>query len=153
LLGSRRCGSRIHKSAESALKTAIMMNNGHSRTEILEKFLGNQDVSSWAEISNEISRVKALQHGPLPSTWDRFLQQISNGTAFLTFEYGIDGVSIEISKYARVLDFIYGSSTGRRIHFIAGEFTKHADSILKTDWGRGADYHDRWRSRSIARRK
>jgi glycosyltransferase involved in cell wall biosynthesis len=54
----------------------------------------------------------------------------------LTFDIGIDGVSIEIAKYARILESYYGRLEESGIHFIAGEFLPPADTILKPHWSR-----------------
>jgi glycosyltransferase involved in cell wall biosynthesis len=64
------------------------------------------------------------------------MQTISPGTAFLTFDFGIDGVSIEIAKYARVLETLFEPYAPAGLHFIAGDFSPQADAILKPHWSR-----------------
>lgn len=91
-------------------------------------------VSSWADISRELDRIKTRQQKPLPPTRTEYLQSASRGTAFLTFDFGIDGVSIEIAKYARVLETLYRPYADARLHFIGGDFSPQADNILKPDW-------------------
>jgi hypothetical protein len=63
--------------------------------------------SSWEEISSTVKQISSVAHNPLPASRAAFLQTASQGTAFLTFDFGIDGVSIEIAKYARILEKLY----------------------------------------------
>lgn len=71
----------------------------------------------------------------------------SSGTAiaFLTFAFDIDGVSMEIAKYARCFEELIPGAT---IHCIAGNFRAGADTILDPQWHRhrldGADGWDKW---------
>jgi glycosyltransferase involved in cell wall biosynthesis len=103
--------------------------------------LGNASISDWGDISREVDRLQSLQHSPLPASREDYLPTVSRGTAFLTFDFGIDGVSIEILKYARVLENIYQPFADDRhqmsaLHFIGGDFYPQADSILKSHWSR-----------------
>lgn len=51
--------------------------------------------------------------------------------AFITFNYGIDGVSIEIAKYAQCLTKIFERKKfSIPIHFIGGNFFKQADGFI-----------------------
>ena len=61
---------------------------------------------------------------------------LGSGTAFITFDYGIDGVSIEIGKYARALESIFKSSGGIDLHFIGGDFYPQAEAVLDPQWKR-----------------
>ena len=78
---------------------------------------------------------------PSSSLRDRMAQ----GIGFVTFAFDIDGVSMEIAKYARCLTEI---SPGAPIHCIAGNFGEKADAILDPEWQRcrleGADGWDKW---------
>jgi glycosyltransferase involved in cell wall biosynthesis len=98
--------------------------------------IGDAPVSSWEDISREVDRIRARQHEPLPASRGEYLQTVGQGTAFLTFDFGIDGVSIEIAKYARVLEASYRPYTDAGLHFIAGDFSPQADAILKSHWSR-----------------
>ena len=71
--------------------------------------------------------------------------RMAEGIAFVTFAFDIDGVSMEIAKYARCLNEI---SPGAPIHCIAGNFGEKSDVILDPEWKRyrleGADGWDKW---------
>jgi len=57
--------------------------------------------------------------------------------AFITYDYGIDGVSIEISKYARCFEALFQSDGKKPVmHFIGGAFFREADNLLKPEWHR-----------------
>jgi glycosyltransferase involved in cell wall biosynthesis len=98
--------------------------------------LGDAVVSSWEDITREVEGIAACYQEPLPPSREAFLRSVSQGTAFLTFDFGIDGVSIEIAKYARVLEELYRPYDGAVLHFIAGDFSPEADAILKSHWSR-----------------
>ena len=42
----------------------------------------------------------------LPNSYRKFEARIKKGIAFLTFDFGIDGVSVEISKYTDAFESI-----------------------------------------------
>lgn len=100
----------------------------------LIEFLDQADISGWEDISRVLAEVKDYYQAPKPDTLERFLEMVSQGTAFLTFDFGIDGVSIEISKYARLLESIFSPHAEAKLHFIGGDFYPQADSILKSSW-------------------
>ena len=102
----------------------------------MANLIGKAPVSSWEDISREVNRIRSRQQKPLPASRVEYLQTVSQGTAFLTFDFGIDGVSIEIAKYARVLEALYQPYGGAGLHFIAGDFSPQADAILKPHWSR-----------------
>ena len=72
-------------------------------------------------------------------------ERMAQGIAFATFAFDIDGVSMEIAKYASCFNEI---SPGVPIHCIAGTFGTKADVILDPTWHRfqleGADGWDKW---------
>lgn len=102
----------------------------------MTKIIGKAPVSSWEDISREVNRIKSRQHQPLPVSKVEYLQTVCQGTAFLTFDFGIDGASIEIAKYARILETLYQPYGDARLHFIAGDFSPQAHAILKPHWPR-----------------
>lgn len=66
-----------------------------------------------------------------------FLERVSRGIAFATFAYDIDGVSIEIAKYATAFERLFERlGTEARIHCIGGNFAERADRILAERWKR-----------------
>lgn len=98
--------------------------------------IGDASVSSWEDIWKEVGRIRTKQQESLPASRVEYLRSIGQGTAFLTFDFGIDGVSIEIAKYARVLESLYRPYADNGLHFIAGDFSPQADAILRSHWSR-----------------
>jgi glycosyltransferase involved in cell wall biosynthesis len=100
------------------------------------EWIGGESPSSWEDLSDLLLELpERFPPPPVPSR-SEFDHQIKNGIAFLTFDYGIDGVSIEISKYARTLESIHHDQGDGAIHFIGGDFYPQAESVLKTVWRR-----------------
>lgn len=99
-------------------------------------FISKSSPSNWEDISNVLSGIKDSVFLPTPRSKNDFLKQMAEGTAFLTFDYGIDGVSIEISKYAQALEDLYREQDNGTIHFIGGDFYPQADSVIKPEWAR-----------------
>jgi len=92
--------------------------------------------TNWAGISNSLADIK--ENGPPLEQFCReeFLEKIRTGLAFWTFDFGIDGVSIEISKYARCLHDILSNEKKAIIHFISGDFQPQADTVIEPEWKR-----------------
>jgi glycosyltransferase involved in cell wall biosynthesis len=107
----------------------------HLYSEMMET-LNAQDPTNWNDISALLTQFS--KHGPTIESYnqDEFLEKIRTGLAFWTFDFGIDGVSIEIAKYADCLQEILGRTKQAEIHFIAGDFHPQADNVLKPDWNR-----------------
>jgi glycosyltransferase involved in cell wall biosynthesis len=97
---------------------------------------GEEAISSWEDISRLVDRIQRTQHAPLPASKTDFLHLASQGTAFLTFDFGIDGVSIETAKYGRTLEAIYRPFDDPKLHFIAGDFYTQAERIIQDRWSR-----------------
>ena len=102
----------------------------------MANIIGKAPVSSWEDIAGKLNGSDLVQHQPLPASKAAYLQTATLGTAFLTFDFGIDGVSIEIAKYARILENLYQPYGEARLHFIAGDFSPQAGAILKPHWSR-----------------
>jgi len=74
---------------------------------------------------------------------------ISDGVAFVTYNYGIDGVSIEISKYAQYFEHTFSDSEKNiSVHLIGGGFLEHSESVIKSRWHKleipNFDGWDKW---------
>ncbi len=91
--------------------------------------------SNWEEIEAIINKLRG-SHSSTPLTWEDFLKQCARGTAFLTFDYGVDGVSIEIAKYAQSLETLYENIGESSIHLIGGDFYPQADTVMDAAWRR-----------------
>ena len=104
--------------------------------------LTTHDVAHGEHISDVLDQL--ARHQPEP--WDEdFRSAIAKGIAFITFAFDIDGVSMEVAKYARCFDAIF---PGIPIHCIAGNFGDKVDAVLDPDVHRfvldGADGWDKW---------
>ncbi len=110
-------------------------NKKHLFSEIMEK-LESYDPTNWSDISNSLKDIK--EDGPPLEQFsrDEFLEKVRTGLAFWTFDFGIDGVSIEISKYAQCLYNILSNDKKAVIHYISGDFHPQADNIIKPEWKR-----------------
>ncbi|KAA3643370.1 MAG: glycosyltransferase family 1 protein [Chloroflexi bacterium] len=116
--------------------------------EKLTSLLAEVQVSSWADIAQVIEQLQQFQHQPKPRSFQEFLNIIDHGTAYLTFAIGLDGVSIEIAKYARALEARRGTANLSDVHLITGDFQPQADNLMKERWHRfkidGINGWDKW---------
>lgn len=110
--------------------------------------LQKQEPASWDDLSALLSQFSQAGPDIIPYSQEDFLERVRIGIAFWTFDFGIDGVSIEIAKYAQGLQTILGKEQAAEIHFIAGDFHPQADNVLRPDWKRkqipGANGWDKW---------
>ena len=90
--------------------------------------------TDWNDISDMLVRLKDSVPLPSPSTRKDFLDRVGKGIAFITFEYGIDGVSIEISKYGKALESYLEGPEDVAIHLIGGDFSPQANSVIMDHW-------------------
>ena len=91
---------------------------------------------NWDEISSILKDIRREPPLLQQLSYTEFLKRIRKGIAFFTFDFGIDGVSIEISKYAQSLFDILSNEETAKIHFIAGDFHPQANNIIKPEWKR-----------------
>lgn len=95
-------------------------------------------IGGWDDISAFLDEACAAAP-PIPSHERReFRDKVAKGAVFYTYDYGIDGVSIEITKYAQCLENLFGSAEdgGIPLHFMGGDFYDKADIVLKPYWKR-----------------
>ena len=114
----------------------------------LRTVLDNSHPADWGDISTLLRQVRNKKKPALIPQGENPLELFAKGTAFLTFSYGIDGVSIEISKYAQILTDLFAPFGKAEIHVIGGKFYPQAKSVLSADWHRhqmkGIDGWDKW---------
>ncbi|MEE8104087.1 MAG: glycosyltransferase [Planctomycetota bacterium] len=95
--------------------------------------LADRNVESWDDIHAVLDGFQA-QDGVTPE-WGA--PSLAGGIAFLTFDYGVDGVTIEIAKYASCLEqALRDRGFEPIIHCIGGEFHDSADQVLAERWRR-----------------
>lgn len=99
--------------------------------EEMMSILRNETIQTWFDLGLFIDRFKE-NTGELETrfsgSYDDFLRSLSNGgIAFITFNYSIDGASMEIQKYAKVFHSIIGDLP---LHYIAGDFEEEAELLI-----------------------
>jgi glycosyltransferase involved in cell wall biosynthesis len=110
--------------------------------------LGDFVPDDWEDIAALLNQIKQSEKLPIIPVCDNPLKTFARGTAVVTYSFGIDGVSIEISKYAHVLNDLLSPAGNVSIHLISGSFEPEAASILSPAWHRhqieGIDGWDKW---------
>lgn len=97
----------------------------------------NQTITDWPEIDAFLQTIGKEKEDNSKYTLDDYFKIIGKGIGFITYDYGIDGVSTEIRKYAESLEGIYAKrQIDLPLHFIGGEFYETADILLKPEWKR-----------------
>ncbi len=91
---------------------------------------------TWNDIDDILNSIKESPKHSKATEKDSFLEEIKKGIAFITYDFGIDGVSIEISKYAKSLHNIIFKNSKSKIHFIGGDFYPQADTIINPEYKR-----------------
>jgi len=99
--------------------------------------LNSRNINNWNDINNFLSSIKSSNLPPHISE-PEYTNSLRKGIAFLTYDYGIDGVSIEMNKYASCFEKILADSDGNIpiMHFIGGEFHDKAEAVLQPHWKR-----------------
>jgi glycosyltransferase involved in cell wall biosynthesis len=104
--------------------------------------------ADWGDIVTLLNQIQNKKKASIIPHYDDFLKFFARGTAIITFSYGIDGVSVEASKYAHTLNDIFTPVGNPSIHFIGGNFKPQASSILSPEWHRfqidGIDGWNKW---------
>ena len=86
--------------------------------------LRSEKIETWFDLGLFIDRLRENRNIPSTKTFDNFEKfkgYIAHGIAFITFDLSIDGVSIEVGKYAKSFRRIIKDIP---IHFIYGELDK-----------------------------
>ncbi len=75
----------------------------------LIRVLEEEKVESWFDMGLFLDRIKDDNPPPdFPSTFDKFKGHVKQGVAFVTFNFGDDGVSIDLAKYAASFEELFG---------------------------------------------
>lgn len=99
--------------------------------------LRTAEINNWEDIGNFLANIKDRIVLPQKSPTE-FKKEVRQGIAFLTYDFGIDGVSIEINKYASCFERMLADATGKKpeLYFISGDFHDKAEAVLKPYWNR-----------------
>ncbi len=118
----------------------------HPRTVKMISDLRTENVETWFDLGLLIDRVReGRRTAGVKGDFAKFKLRIARGTAFVTFRFGVDGVTMEIAKYTRGLASVLPDA---KFHYIAGDFGQLTDNIIDSESKRhqidGMDGFDRW---------
>ncbi len=86
--------------------------------------------TSYKKDCNFIQKAPAIRS----KTFNQFKKKLSgSGMAFITYHYAVDGVTVEIQKYAKALKSFLPDLP---IHFISGDFLPEADCFIDESYQR-----------------
>lgn len=93
--------------------------------------LKNQKVDTWFDLGIFIDSFREERQTPsalYDGTYQEFKKDLGDGgVGFITYHFSVDGVTIEIEKYANTLRKLV---PGIPIHYIAGEFYPEASQLI-----------------------
>ncbi len=105
------------------------------RTDAMLAALREETVDTWFDLGLFLDRLREGRTTPgctAPADLPAFERDLAKGIAFVTFNIGIDGVSIEIAKYAEALRHYLGNP---KFHFISAFFEEFSDHVIGPDEG------------------
>ncbi len=103
------------------------------RTDRILRDLRAEGVATWFDLGLLLDRLRDGRRVPStrgPKDRRAFRHKLARGVAFVTYEYAIDGVTMEIAKYAAALQRVLPDPA---IHFIAGSFDPRVHVVLDPD--------------------
>ena len=92
-----------------------------SRTCEIASYLENTTIKTWFDIGyflDQLKNMKPLRSSSSPTSKIELLSGYRDGIAFMTFDLGLDGVTVEMMKYAAALSEVLGKNTP--IHWLTG---------------------------------
>lgn len=104
---------------------------GKKIDEIL-KSLKQEPIHTWFDLGLFMDRFRDnLSNSAFDGTKKIFDKQLEKGgVGFITFYFTVDGITIEVEKYAKILKQIYPEIP---LHYIAGEIRHEADELIPKD--------------------
>jgi hypothetical protein len=97
------------------------------------QFLRRENIGTWFDLGLFLDRLaeerarKPIIQKPIEAS---DFSDSNKNVAFLSFFYGIDGVTMEVAKYAQVLDELFPTGA---IHFVAGRIEPQASGLLPSN--------------------
>ncbi|MCP5060411.1 MAG: glycosyltransferase [bacterium] len=101
-----------------------------SRTDALLERLRAENIETWFDLGLMLDRLRderAVPSASAPAGFSDFRRKLARGVAFVTYYCAVDGVTMEIAKYAEAMRSLLPDP---RIHFVGAQFGTGADSIL-----------------------
>ena len=104
-------------------------------TDKLLAFLRKQKVETWFDLGLFLDRFKEEQTYPsivVKGSYEDFKEKLrTGGVGFITFHYMVDGVTMEVSKYASLFR---RNLPGVPVHLIAGRIHLMKNSVFNDDY-------------------
>ena len=101
-------------------------------TQELISQLKSENINTWFDLGIFIDKVRDAQQivNPLKqgTSFESYKKKLSSGgVGFLTYQFAVDGVTVEIQKYSIALRTVLPDV---QIHYLAGEFNPSADQFI-----------------------
>jgi len=100
----------------------------------LVSLLKKEKIETWFDLGLFLDRIKQhRQPSPLKykKSFKEFTRNLQQGTlGFLTFQFAVDGVSIEIAKYSKVFKSIFPKAEQC---YISGDFRNDSHKVVPSD--------------------
>ncbi len=93
--------------------------------------LQSSNLQTWAELGQFLDKLrdaKTIPTAVFKGDFEDFKQHISKGIGFITFHYGVYGVTVEMSKYASAIKRF---APNAQLHFLAGEIPPDASTLFE----------------------
>jgi len=95
--------------------------------------LRSERIATWFDLGLMLDRLRDERGTPsltVDDDFSAFTQRISSGIGIVTFHCSVDGVTVEIAKYAEAMRSVLPEP---RLHLITGRFDVRAEPILGPD--------------------
>lgn len=106
---------------------------GKLNTKTLLKMLREEEIRSWFDLGLFIDRFREQNEHDERGKWESFPDFSDRlnrgGLGFITFHYMVDGVTVEIGKYASLFEKNY---PGIPIHYIGGAFKNKSETLISS---------------------
>ncbi|PLX13589.1 MAG: hypothetical protein C0597_11515, partial [Marinilabiliales bacterium] len=93
--------------------------------------LKDENIQTWFDLGIFLDKIKENRKTPQKrfiGTYEDFKAYMcKSNISFITYQYSIDGVSIEVEKYTKIFSKKF---TGAKIHYIGGKFFPEAEKIV-----------------------
>ncbi len=101
-------------------------------TEQIITALKSENIKTWFDLGLFLDRFKEnVNNTSTPTDFDDFKNKINNSAvAFVSFFFAVDGITVEVEKYAKVLKQLYNPA---KIHYIAGKIHQEASEMIAGD--------------------
>ena len=105
------------------------MKTEYPRTKKLIDKLLSENIKTWFDLGLFLDRLKEEKsNAAFNGSYEEYKKEINqNAIAFLSFHFTIDGITVEVEKYAQILKQLFPQA---KVHFIAGEIHEEAKDMI-----------------------